>query len=74
FEQDEKPQDNSIVNVIGALQPRKECQITISYVSELDLVQNGRTIHFVVPTIIAPRYNPIQVDFSQKDVYAIKFA
>ncbi|CAF4709992.1 unnamed protein product, partial [Rotaria sp. Silwood2] len=24
FEQDEKPQDNSIVNVIGALQPRKE--------------------------------------------------
>ena len=38
LEQDEKSQDNFIINV-GALPPSKECKITISYVTELDLVQ-----------------------------------
>ncbi|CAF4506193.1 unnamed protein product, partial [Rotaria sp. Silwood2] len=57
LEQDEKSQDNFIINV-GALPPGKECHISISYVSELDLVQNGSQIRFVVPTTIAPRYNP----------------
>ncbi|CAF4321362.1 unnamed protein product, partial [Rotaria sordida] len=56
MEQDEKSQDNFIIN-IGALPPSKECTITISYVTELDLVQ-GSIIRFVVPTTIAPRYNP----------------
>ncbi|CAF1045856.1 unnamed protein product [Didymodactylos carnosus] len=56
LEQDEKSQDNFIINV-GALPPSKECTITISYITELDLVQ-GSTIRFVVPTTIAPRYNP----------------
>ena len=56
LEQDEKSQDNFIINV-GALPPSKECTITISYVTELDFVQ-GSTIRFVVPTTIAPRYNP----------------
>ncbi|CAF1388833.1 unnamed protein product [Rotaria sordida] len=57
FEQDEKSQDNFIINV-GALLPGKECQITISYITELDLVENGTKIRFIVPTTIAPRYNP----------------
>lgn len=57
LEQDEKSQDNFIVNV-GALPPGKECHISISYVSELELVNDGRTIRFVIPTAIAPRYNP----------------
>ncbi|CAF0841873.1 unnamed protein product [Rotaria sordida] len=57
LEQDEKSQDNFIINV-GALPPGKECHIHISYVSELDLVQNGSQIRFVIPTTIAPRYNP----------------
>ncbi|CAF0932710.1 unnamed protein product [Rotaria sordida] len=57
LEQDEKSQDNFVINV-GALPPGKECHISISYVSELDLVQNGSKIRFVVPTTIAPRYNP----------------
>ncbi|CAF2727638.1 unnamed protein product [Rotaria sp. Silwood2] len=57
LEQDEKSQDNFIINV-GALPPGKECHISISYVSELDLIQNGSRIRFVVPTTIAPRYNP----------------
>lgn len=57
LEQDEDSQDNFIINV-GALPPTKECHITISYVTELDLVQNGTKIRFVVPTTIAPRYNP----------------
>ncbi|CAF3456569.1 unnamed protein product [Rotaria sp. Silwood1] len=57
LEQDEKSQDNFIINV-GALPPGKECHIDISYVSELDLVQNGSQIRFVIPTTIAPRYNP----------------
>ena len=59
LEQDEKSQDNFIINV-GALPPGKECQIVISYVSELNLVENGTKIRFVVPTTIAPRYNPSQ--------------
>ena len=57
LEQDEDSQDNFIINV-GALPPSKECHITISYVTELDLVQNGTKIRLVVPTTIAPRYNP----------------
>jgi hypothetical protein len=57
LEQDEKSQDNFIINV-GALPSGKECQIIISYVTELDLVENGTKIRFVVPTTIAPRYNP----------------
>jgi hypothetical protein len=57
LEQDEKSQDNFIINV-GALLPGKECHITISYVTELDLINHGKTIHFVIPTTIAPRYNP----------------
>ncbi|CAF2706468.1 unnamed protein product [Rotaria sp. Silwood2] len=56
LEQDEKSNDNFIVNV-GALPPSKECVITIAYVSELEFVQ-GSTIQFIVPTTIAPRYDP----------------
>ncbi|CAF4485146.1 unnamed protein product [Rotaria sp. Silwood2] len=59
LEQDDKSQDTFIINV-GALPPGKECHISISYVSELDLIQNGNTIRFVVPTTIAPRYSPDQ--------------
>ena len=57
LEQDEKSQDNFIINV-GALPAGEECRISISYVTELDLIENGRKIRFVVPTTIAPRYNP----------------
>jgi hypothetical protein len=57
LEQNEKSQDNFIIN-IGALPSGKECKIIISYVTELDLVENGKKIRFVVPTTIAPRYNP----------------
>jgi hypothetical protein len=57
LEQNEKSQDNFIINV-GALLPGEECQIVISYVSELNLVENGTKIRFVIPTTIAPRYNP----------------
>ncbi|CAF1234364.1 unnamed protein product [Rotaria sp. Silwood1] len=56
LEQDENSQDNFIINV-GALPPSKECTITIAYVTELDFIQ-GSIIRFVVPTTIAPRYNP----------------
>ena len=57
LEQDKKSQDKFIINV-GALPAGEECHTSISYVTELDLVQNGRKIRFVVPTTIAPRYNP----------------
>jgi hypothetical protein len=56
LEQDDQSQDNFIINV-GALPPSKECIITISYVTELDLIQ-GSIIRFVIPTTIAPRYSP----------------
>lgn len=57
LEQDEESQDNFVINV-GALLPNQDCHITISYVTELDLVENGTKIRFVIPTTIAPRYNP----------------
>ena len=57
LEQNEESQDNFIINV-GALPPNKECHITISYVTKSDLVQNETNIRFIVPTTIAPRYNP----------------
>ncbi|CAF3098121.1 unnamed protein product [Rotaria sp. Silwood2] len=63
LEQDEKSQDNFIINA-GALPPGKECHISISYVSELDLIQDGSRIRFVVPTTIAPRYNPTKGSIS----------
>ncbi|CAF4668073.1 unnamed protein product, partial [Rotaria sp. Silwood1] len=62
MEQDEKSQDIFIINV-GALLPGKECQIQITYVTELDLVSRNK-IRFVVPTTIAPRYNPSVGRFS----------
>jgi len=51
LEQDEKSQDNFVINV-GALPSGKECQIITSYVSELNLVEKGTTSRFVVPTTI----------------------
>ena len=57
LEQDEKSQDNFIINV-GALPAGKECHISISYVTELQIVQDASKIRFVIPTTIAPRYNP----------------
>lgn len=58
FEQNEHSHDTFIIN-IGILLPFKECKITVSYVTELDLIQ-GTIIRFVIPTIIAPRYTPKQ--------------
>ncbi|CAF4982020.1 unnamed protein product, partial [Rotaria sp. Silwood1] len=63
LEHDEKSQNNFIISV-GALRAGKECHIMISYVSELDLVQNGSRIRFVVPTAIAPRYNRDKCEIS----------
>jgi len=49
-----------LVMLIFRLQPGSQCHITISYVSELDLLHssNKPTIRFVIPTTIAPRYSP----------------
>jgi hypothetical protein len=81
LEQDEKSQDNFIINV-GALPPLTECTITIAYVTELDLV-NRSTIRFAIPTTIAPRYDSVQGGLSspagttskyvQKSPYTIEF-
>ncbi|CAF4261888.1 unnamed protein product [Rotaria socialis] len=73
FEQDEKSQDNFIINV-GALPPGKEWHISISYVSELDLIQNESRIRFVVPTTIVPRYNPDKGGFSSPAGTTSKYA
>jgi hypothetical protein len=63
LEQDEKSPDCFVINV-GALPARKYCEITISYVTELQLVNDGKKIRFVVPTTIAPRYNPSEGQLS----------
>ncbi|CAF5023972.1 unnamed protein product, partial [Rotaria sp. Silwood1] len=59
LEQDEASNDIFTISV-GALKPGSQCHITISYVSELDLLHSSKkpTIRFVVPTTIAPRYSP----------------
>ncbi|CAF0995129.1 unnamed protein product [Adineta steineri] len=55
--QNKKTLDTFTIN-IGALPHGKECRVKIQYVTELDLV-DGSSIRFVVPTTIAPRYNPL---------------
>ncbi|CAF3138720.1 unnamed protein product [Rotaria sp. Silwood2] len=81
MEQDEKSQDIFMISV-GALLPGKECQIQIMYVTELDLAINNK-IRFVIPTTIAPRYNPsvggvsspacTQAKYVQSTPYTIEF-
>lgn len=81
MEQDEKSQDIFIINV-GALLPGKQCQIQITYVTELPLISENK-IRFVVPTTIAPRYNPTvggiscpagtQTKYVQSTPYTIDF-
>ncbi|CAM4783886.1 unnamed protein product [Rotaria magnacalcarata] len=56
LEQNEDSCDIFMINV-GGIPPSKECIITIAYVSELELASES-TIRFVVPTAIAPRYDP----------------
>lgn len=58
LEEDDKSNDSFIVS-IGALLPSQDCTITIAYVSELEFVQES-TIELVIPTTIAPRYDPAQ--------------
>ncbi|CAF0794617.1 unnamed protein product [Adineta ricciae] len=73
--------DTFTINV-GALPPGKECRVKIQYVTELDLVDNN-AIRFVVPTTIAPRYNPslghlqspdkTKAEYVQKTPYSMDF-
>jgi hypothetical protein len=67
------------------LQPGSQCHITISYVSELDLLHSSKkpTIRFAIPTTIAPRYSPshqgiaspggTQVEYAQSVPYTMEF-
>ncbi|CAM4755660.1 unnamed protein product [Rotaria magnacalcarata] len=84
FEQNEDSNDIFIVSV-GALKPRSQCRITISYVTELDLLHCNEkpTIRFVIPTTIAPRYSPsnkgmsspggTQAEYIESAPYTIEF-
>ncbi|CAF5079707.1 unnamed protein product [Rotaria sp. Silwood1] len=84
LEQDEASNDIFTISV-GALKPGSQCHITISYVSELDLLHSSKkpTIRFVVPTTIAPRYSPshkgiaspgeTQVAYAESVPYTIEF-
>ncbi|CAF1646977.1 unnamed protein product [Adineta ricciae] len=54
--QHEESQDSFVIDD-GALPPDKPCAITISYVTELELVKNRTKIRIVVPTTLASRYN-----------------
>jgi hypothetical protein len=58
------------------LKPDSKCSITISYVSELDLLYGSKkpTIRFVVPTTIAPRYSPAQKGISSPGGTQVKYA
>ncbi|UJR11148.1 hypothetical protein I4U23_015329 [Adineta vaga] len=75
LEQDEASNDVFVVSV-GALKPNSQCRITISYVSELDLL-HGNTkplIRFVVPTTIAQRYSPEQKSISSPGGTQVQYA
>ncbi|CAF2945789.1 unnamed protein product [Rotaria sp. Silwood2] len=53
--------------------PEKECCITISYISKLNLIQYGRTIRFTVSTTIASCYNSNQGGISSSAGTASKY-
>ncbi|CAF1182039.1 unnamed protein product [Rotaria sordida] len=75
LEQDEA--SNNIFPIsVGALKPGSQCYITISYVSELDLLHSSKkpTIRFVVPTIIAPRYSPSHKDIASSGETQVAYA
>ncbi|CAF5120269.1 unnamed protein product, partial [Rotaria sp. Silwood1] len=74
LEQDEASNDIFIISV-GALKPDSQCQITISYVSELDLLHISKkpTIRFVVPTTIAPRYSPSHKSIASPGGTGVKY-
>ncbi|CAF2865979.1 unnamed protein product [Rotaria sp. Silwood2] len=73
------------ITFYSRLKPGSQCHITISYVSELDLLHSSKkpTIRFVVPTTIAPRYSPshksitspgeTQVEYAETVPYTIEF-
>ncbi|CAF3425625.1 unnamed protein product [Rotaria socialis] len=81
MEQSKQTYDTFTVNV-GALPPGKECRIIIRYVTELDLTEEN-SIRFVVPTTVAPRYNPslghlqtpdrTDAQYVQKTPYSMSF-
>ena len=48
-----------ILYFIGSLQPQSKCEIEIHYVQELELIDDGQRIQFILPTAIAPRYSSI---------------
>ena len=56
MEQNEKSNDIFTISV-GSLQPQSTCEIEIHYVQELDLINDGQRIQFVLPTVITPRYD-----------------
>ncbi|UJR20577.1 hypothetical protein I4U23_023703 [Adineta vaga] len=58
LEQDEKSNDIFTISV-GSLKPQSKCEIEIRYVQELELIDDGQRIQFVLPTVIAPRYSSI---------------
>lgn len=67
------------------LKPASKCRITISYVSELDLLHGNQKpiIRFVIPTTIASRYSPepkgisspggTQVQYAESVPYTMEF-
>jgi len=71
--------------IIRRLKPGCQCQITISYVSELDLLHSIKkpTIRLTIPTTIAPRYSPshgaisspagTQIEYVQSVPYTMEF-
>jgi hypothetical protein len=48
-----------ILYFIGSLRPQSKCEIEIHYVQELELIDDGQRIQFILPTTIAPRYSSI---------------
>jgi len=69
--QSDQTLDTFTINV-GSLRPGETCTITIKYVSELEMV-DGKSIRFVVPTTISPRYNPQLGRFQSPDGTPTKY-
>jgi hypothetical protein len=47
------------LSLAGSLKPQSKCEIELRYVQELELIDDGQRIQFILPTVIAPRYSSI---------------
>jgi Ca-activated chloride channel family protein len=82
MEQDDTNREKFILSV-GALPPNTSCTIRLQLAVELDATNQGKSIRFVLPTAIAPRYSSgketpsvspaPEITYTSKSPYRLEF-